>query len=159
MAGPPDPWRRRQLTHLFASVSEGLRPAGLEPATPGLGNRCSILLSYGRGKLSFYRIVPERGMLRTPFVWEVRVRREVLEDEIARLRELPDSLRHDVVGRQVFRNARGRDERTYRIRVTPVWAQPGSDDIRVIVALERPSLHRRLMRQSFVITPDNRFLE
>ena len=28
------------------------RPAGLEPATPGLGNRCSILLSYGRGTLN-----------------------------------------------------------------------------------------------------------
>ena len=27
-----------------------VRPAGLEPATPGLGNRCSIHLSYGRNQ-------------------------------------------------------------------------------------------------------------
>ena len=27
-----------------------VRPAGLEPATPGLGNRCSIHLSYGRAR-------------------------------------------------------------------------------------------------------------
>jgi len=46
-----------------------------------------------------------------------------------------------------------------RVRVSSVWAQPGFKDIRVIVALETPALHRRLMRQSFVITPDNRFLE
>jgi hypothetical protein len=33
--------------------SPQLRPAGLEPATSGLGNRCSILLSYGR-KAPYY---------------------------------------------------------------------------------------------------------
>jgi hypothetical protein len=98
-------------------------------------------------------------MIRRPLGWEVLVRREVLEDEIARLRELPYSLWRDVVGRELCKTARGRDERTYRLRVTPVWAQPGLEDIRVVVALETPSLHRRLMRQSFVITPDNRFRE
>lgn len=98
-------------------------------------------------------------MLRNPFVWEVHVRREVLEDELARLRELPYSFWRDIVGRQVCKNARGRDERMYRIRVSPVLAQPGSDDIRVDIALETPALHRRLMRQSFVIMPDDQFRE
>jgi hypothetical protein len=38
-----------------------VRPARLELATPGLGNRCSILLSYGRaGKpLILPRLLPE----------------------------------------------------------------------------------------------------
>ena len=34
----------------LSAKSVKVRPAGLEPATPGLGNRCSILLSYGRVK-------------------------------------------------------------------------------------------------------------
>ena len=40
LAQPPD--RKRVMLS---------RPGGLEPPTSGLGNRCSILLSYGRSKL------------------------------------------------------------------------------------------------------------
>ena len=99
------------------------------------------------------------GMIRGPFAWQILVRREVLEDEIARLRELPYVLWRDVLGREVVKIARGRDERTYRLRVTAVWAQPGQDDIRITVRLETPALHRPLLRQSFVITPENQLRE
>jgi hypothetical protein len=98
-------------------------------------------------------------MFRTPFVWEVQVRREVLDEEIGHLRELPYSIWREIIGRPMIKNSRGRDGRTYRVRTTATFTAPGSDDIRVVVALETPGLRRRLMRQSFVITPDNRFTE
>ena len=44
-AGTPD---RRQFTNRRGTGNYETRPAGLEPATYGLGNRCSVLLSYGR---------------------------------------------------------------------------------------------------------------
>ena len=98
-------------------------------------------------------------MFRSPFVWEVQVRREVLEDEITQLQELPYSVWHELIGRSVSKSVKGRDTRTYRIRTSAVWAVRGSEDIRVIVSLETPNLHRRLMRQSFVITPENRLTD
>ena len=98
-------------------------------------------------------------MFKSPFVRHVELRREVLEVELERLRELPYSLWRDVVSRPMYKTARGRDDRTYRVRVTPAWAHNGSEDIRVTVALETRALHRPLMRQSFIITPENRFRE
>lgn len=95
-------------------------------------------------------------MARNPFVWEVQVRREVLDEETARLRELPYTVWREMLSRPVTKNATGRDNRPYRLRVTAAWEAGGSGDIRVSVALETPGLRRSLMRQSFVITPDHR---
>jgi hypothetical protein len=41
---------RRSSYAKCASEGGMVRPARLELATPGLGNRCSILLSYGRAR-------------------------------------------------------------------------------------------------------------
>ena len=90
-----------------------------------------------------------------PLVWELQVRRELLEGELAELRSLPYNVWRDVVGHPMWKHALGRDERTYRVRVSPSWAREESEDVRVTIALETPSFHRRLLRQSFVITPAN----
>jgi len=106
------------------------------------------------------RIVRHSPMFgRNPPVWEVQGRRDLLEEELSELRGLPYSVWRDVVGRPMWKSARGRNERKYRLCVFPSWAREGSQDVRVTVALETPSLHRPLMRQSFVITPDNQLRE
>ncbi len=98
-------------------------------------------------------------MSRPPFVWEVQVRREVLEDELAKLRELPYSLWREVVASPVTRSVTGRDSKPYRLKVTATWDGRGSENIRVNVTLQSSALHRSLLNESFVITPDNRFIE
>jgi hypothetical protein len=95
-------------------------------------------------------------MARNPFVWEVQVRREVLDDELAKLRELPYTVWQDMVSRKMTKSVAGRDNRPYSLHVTAEWAVPGSPDIRVTVALEAPGLRRSRIEESFVITPDNR---
>lgn len=97
-------------------------------------------------------------MFRKTFAWESQVRREVLEEELARLRDVPHSLWRELVSRPMWKTAQGRDNRTYRVRISPSWVND-SEDIRVTVALETPRLHRSLMRQSFLITPENCFRE
>lgn len=98
-------------------------------------------------------------MPRDPFVWEVQVRREVLEEEVAKLRELPYSLWREMLSREMTKSATGRDNRPYRVRVTAQWARKGSEDIRVTAILQSPGLRRSLMRHGFVITPENRLMD
>jgi hypothetical protein len=94
---------------------------------------------------------------RNPFVWEVQVRREVLDDEIARLHELPYSVWRDVRNKPITKTVTGRDNRTYRLRVSADYVGE-SDHIRVTVSLSKSGLlGRGLIRQAFVITPDNEF--
>jgi hypothetical protein len=95
--------------------------------------------------------------MRAPFVLETQVRREVLDDEMVRLREVPYTLWRQVVVSPIKKVVTARDNRHYLLRVTAEHLRD-SPDIRVTMALATTGLLRRnLMRQNFVITPDNQF--
>jgi hypothetical protein len=96
-------------------------------------------------------------MNRSPLMPQAQVRRELIEQELAMLREVPHSFWRDVIGRPMRRTATGRDQRTYRLRTTAEWAAPGSPNIRVTVTLETGRFGRRLQSQHFLLTPQNQF--
>ena len=97
-------------------------------------------------------------MSRNPYVWEIQVRREVLDEEMARLREVPYSLWKDVLRKPISKVVMGRDNKAYLVRVTADFAPDGSEDIHVTMSLAREGVIRRgLMRQTFTITRENTF--
>jgi len=97
-------------------------------------------------------------MSHNQFVWEVQVRREVLDEEMSRLREIPYSIWLDVMAHPISKVVKGRDNKPYRVRVTAGYAPDSADDIRVTLSLARATFFRRgLMRQTFVITKENTF--
>jgi hypothetical protein len=97
-------------------------------------------------------------MSRNPFAWEVQVRREVLDDEMARLQELPYTLWRDVIKKPISKSVKARDNRPYQLKVTAEFVDRDSGDIQVTLSLASDGLlHRALLRQTFVITPGNTF--
>ncbi len=97
-------------------------------------------------------------MSRNPFAWEVQVRREVLDDEMARLQELPYAVWREVIKKPISKSVKARDHRPYRLEVTADFVHRDSEDIQVTLSLAGAGLlHRALLRQTFVITPDNTF--
>ncbi len=94
-------------------------------------------------------------MLRKPFVSEIQVRREALDDEVVRLRQVPYTLWRQIVTAPLKKTITARDNKPYVLRVTAEYVR-NSPDICVTMSLARPTLLRRhAMRQTFVIAPDN----
>ena len=90
---------------------------------------------------------------------QAQARRELIEREVEQLREVPHSMWRDVVGQSMRKSVRASDSRSYSIRTTVEWAEPGSSNIRVTVAIEGGALGRPIQAQRFVLTPENRFAE
>ena len=76
-------------------------------------------------------------MSRNTFAWEIQVKREVLDDEMARLREIPYSLWREVVHAPISKIVTARDNKPYMLKVTAEFVSGGSDDIRVTLSLVR----------------------
>jgi uncharacterized Zn finger protein len=76
---------------------------------------------------------------------------------MARLHDLPYAVWLDVRKTPITKTVQGRDARSYRLTVTADFIGD-TDHIRVILSLSRTGLLRRgLIRQDFVVTPDNEF--
>jgi hypothetical protein len=91
-------------------------------------------------------------MARQPFVWEVHVRREMVQDELERLRQVPYAVWQQMIGMPQVKTITGRDERTYTMTVTATWASGNHDDIRVTATLAGSGLRRAPVRESFVVS-------
>ena len=124
----------------------------LYPAELRAHGKRTILLYSPRGR------GPEVGLrLRNPFVWHAQMRREMLDEELSRLKDVPYSTWQKVVAAPIRKRLTARDGKTYTLEVT---ARPvHRDEILVTLSLASGGLIRRgLMRQTFTITPDNRFV-
>ena len=92
-------------------------------------------------------------MSQQPFVWEVHLRRDALEDALEQLRDLPYGVWRDVTRSPITKKVEGRDGKTYKITVSADWTLPGSEEIRVTVTLQ-PGWFRRPLQESFIVRPE-----
>lgn len=85
------------------------------------------------------------------------MRRGVLEEALAQLRDLPYSLWREVIGTPMRRTVISRDSRPYELTIRAELIR--DDNIRVTISMRsRGVLARTLLRDGFVITPDNKFI-
>ncbi len=92
------------------------------------------------------------------FAGHVHPSREALDETVRQLQDLPYSVWSDVIHSRLIKTVTVPDGKSYRITVTAKWNRLYSDDIRVTVRLNA-GWFRRALRESFVITSENKFLE
>ena len=91
-------------------------------------------------------------MTRDPFVWQVHLRQDMLDDAIAELRRLPYEVVREIIASPLSKRVKGRDDRTYHLTVTADWRDAGSKTIEVTVHMKHGWIGRTLT-QSFAATP------
>ena len=97
-------------------------------------------------------------MMEQLFAGHVHLRREALDEAVQQLQDLPYSVWSDVIQSPLIKTVTVPDGKSYRITVTAKWNRLYSDDIRVTIRL-KAGWFRLTLRQSFVITSENKFLE
>ncbi len=91
-------------------------------------------------------------MTRDPFVRQVHLRQDVLDDAMAELRRLPYEVVREIIASPLSKTVKGRDDRTYHLPVTADWRDAGSKTIEVTVHMKHGWIGRTLT-QSFAATP------
>jgi len=91
-------------------------------------------------------------MGREPFVWEVHLRQDVLDDAVDELRRLPYPVLREIIKVPLRRTTLGRDDRKYRLTVTAQRVSGTSEDIQITVRLKRGWFGKTL-RESFIVSP------
>ena len=75
------------------------------------------------------------------FVWQVHLRRDVLDDAVEELRRLPYEALRELVDQPRTKRVLGRDSKQYDLRVTAQWVNGGagisSRDLDITVQLTR----------------------
>jgi hypothetical protein len=89
-------------------------------------------------------------MPREPFVWEVHLRQDALDDVVDELRRLPYEVLRAIIDTPLKKKVTARDNREYRVVVTAEWIEAGSEQIRVTARLRR-GLFRAPLVASFVV--------
>ena len=91
-------------------------------------------------------------MKREPFVWEIQLIHDVLDDALAELTQLPFEVLRQIAHTPLKKSMRGRDDKMYRLTVTA--EQPGGIDGTVGISMHlRRGWFGQTLTHEFTVDP------